>query len=97
MVRSKGRMTGLSKGAVDETNRELSEVEAALLLSTEVDLESLRPQVTETETYDQLIEIIKQSTADNEDLAQLNERIKTLGQEGWKVTKKVIKIISELT
>jgi hypothetical protein len=40
-----------------------------------------------------LIEQVTQATANNEDVAKLKVRIETLVEEGWKITKKVIKLI----
>ena len=93
MARKPGRMASLGDKARDETNRELSDTEANILLSTTTDWKALRPKVADQETFDKLIEQVQQATANNEDIAQLKTRIENLGKEGWALAKKVIELI----
>ena len=93
MARKPGRMASLGDKARDRTNLELSDTEANILLSTTIDWEALRPQVTDKQTYDRLIEQVQQATANNEDLAQLKNRIETLGKEGVQLAKTIIELI----
>jgi len=93
MARKPGRMASLGDKSRDKTNLELSDTEASLLLSTTIDWEALRPQVTDQQTYDRLIEQVKLATANNENLAQLKVRLETLGKEGWQLAQKIIKLI----
>ena len=66
----------------------------AIKNATKADLEKLRPQVSDSEAYDQFIAIIEESTQHNEDLAQLKNRIEQLGETVVKIGRQLIKIIS---
>jgi len=93
MVRKPGRMANLGNKTFDRTDDELSDDEALLLLNTNINWEELRPEVTDHEVYDKLINIVQEATQKNENLAQLKDRLKTLGKEGFAVAKKIIKLI----
>ncbi len=95
MVRRKpGRMSRLGDQVFDETDRELADEEVGILLRTSIDWEGLRPQVTNAAVYDQLIAVVQESTRKNESIAQLRGRLQQLGQEGLKLVKKVIGLIT---
>jgi hypothetical protein len=86
-------MAALGNKTVKRTNLELSDDEARVLLMTTIGWDALRPQVDDQQTYDRLIEQVSQATESNENLAQLKARVETLGQEGWKLAKKIIELI----
>ena len=88
-----GGMGKLSKAARKKADGELSEVEGRLLRDTQVDLESLRTKISDEESFNQLIKAVKASTARNESIAQLKQRLLTLGEGVAKVAKEVIDII----
>lgn len=90
--RRRGRMGNLGDQAFRQTDEELAEREAEVLLQTTIDWEELRPQIDGGEVYDQLIAEVQDATRKNEDLAQLKERIQTLGTEGIQMARKVIEL-----
>ena len=71
----------------------LKEELTALRNAMTTDLEALRPQVTDKETYDQLIAVVKEATQRNESIAQLESRIKNLGTAAVKTFKEVAALI----
>lgn len=93
MAKKPGRMAPLGKSTVSRTDAELADTEAQVLQTTQVDWEALRPQVTGQDVYDQLIAAVKESTAQNENLAQLRARIEALGSEGVAFAKRVLKLL----
>lgn len=94
MARRPGRMGNLGQTALDQTNRELADTELQILLDTTIDWEQLRPQVSDQETYDKLIDTVEQATTNNENLAQLKIRIEALGQAGLEITRKVLSVVA---
>ena len=82
-----------SKDAAKETNEMLREELDALKNATAADMESLKPRITDKETYDTLISAVQESTDKNESLAQLEERLKTLGTKAIQVGKEAVKLL----
>ena len=76
----------------EETDAELSAQEAELLAATSTDLEALRPQVGDSALYDELIRVVTESTNANESLAQLQDRLRSLGAEGTRLVRRVIQL-----
>jgi len=83
-------MRAASEKASKETDEFLDEDLKALKKATSVDLEALRPKVTDTEAYDKLIKVVEEATQKNESLAQLKANIQALGSEVVNVGKEVI-------
>jgi uncharacterized protein (DUF342 family) len=65
----------------------------ALKNATRTDLEALRPDMTDENTYDELIAAIEEATRRNEDLAQLKERLEKLGSAAVVVAKKAVNLL----
>lgn len=86
-------MRGLSNETKKQVDRMLSDEEAELLSRTTIDFESLRPQVSDTETYDKLIAVVKDATDRNLAVTQLKERLQQLGKKGIAVAKQVAALI----
>lgn len=82
-----------SEEAAKETDELLSKELDALRNATAADMESLKPKITDKETYDKLIDAVKQSTDNNESLAQLETRLKTIGTAVIKVAKEAVKLL----
>jgi hypothetical protein len=82
-------MGNLSNKAANKTNTELRDEEAQLLLDTRVNLEDLRPKVSDQETYDALIAAVDEATRHHNDLALLKSRVKEMGEAGIKVFNKI--------
>jgi hypothetical protein len=91
-----GGMGNISKKTKDRVDEMLKDDELKLLRDTEVDLESLRPQVSDDESFNKLIEAVQAATGQNENIAQLRERIESLGEGVVKVGKEVFDIIKAM-
>ena len=91
-----GGMGRLSKKTKDKVDEALKEDEISLLKNTEVDLESLRPKVSDGESFDKLIEAVNTATKQNESIAQLKKRIMNLGEGVVNVAKEVLKELPKL-
>lgn len=85
-----GGMGKKARGIKDKVDADLSDREASVLLETEVDLESLRPRVGDGADFDKLIQAVDEATRNNENLAQLQQRITALGKGVIEVAKKVV-------
>lgn len=89
----RSKMGKLAHEAAEEVNEILADEEAILLARTRIDLESLRPQISDKQAYDRLIPVVRESIRKNESIAQLKARILALGKEVQKVAKEVIPLI----
>jgi len=89
-------MTNLAGQSADAANEALKDRETELLSKTASSLESLRPRVSDKESFDKLIAVIKESTARNESIAQLKQRITDLGKGALAVAKEVAAIAAKV-
>lgn len=85
-----GGMGDLAKKTKDKVDEMLKDREASLLKDTTVDLESLRPRISDGASFDKLIDAVNQATKKNENIAQLKKRIVDLGSGVIQVAKEVI-------
>ena len=85
-----GKRSRETRARVDE---ELKERELTVLIDTTVDLEALRPKISDAESFNKLVEAVQASTGKNESIAQLKDRITTLGKGVIDVAKEVIKLV----
>ena len=74
----------------------LKDQETALLARTAVNLSALRPQISDKASFDALIAAVNESTRRNESIAQLRERITTLGKGALAVAKEVAAIAAKV-
>jgi hypothetical protein len=88
-----GGMDDIADDVVDQVDKELADEEANLLRQTTVDLEQLRPQISDPDAFDKLVEAVQKSTQKNEDLAQLKARLEKLGEGVLRVAKEVAGMI----
>lgn len=72
-----------SRQADDILDEELQ----TLLSMTRDQLDELRPQVTDEETYNRLIEIVEEATRNNEQIAQFKARLMQGGSKLLKIGK----------
>jgi hypothetical protein len=76
------------------TAEELMAIELAVLQgATPADLEALRSVVSDLHLYELLIATVRESTKNDESLAQLGERIKRLGTEGTRLAREAAGMI----
>ena len=92
-ARMRAELEQQSEEAAKETDELLSKELDALRNATAADMESLKPKITDKETYDKLIDAVRQSTDNNESLAQLETRLKTIGTAVIKVAKEAVKLL----
>jgi hypothetical protein len=86
-------MDDLADKVADQVDKELADQELAVLKATSTNLEELRPKIADQATYDALISAVQASTAKNESLAQLKDRIEALGNEAVTLAQKVSGLI----
>ncbi len=84
-----GGMEGLANEVVGQVDKELADEEARLLQQTTVNLEQLRPQISDPDAFDKLVEAVQKSTQKNENLAQLKARLEKLGEGVLRIAKEV--------
>jgi hypothetical protein len=87
-----GGMDELAEATAQETNEYLKEREVLMLQSTKIDINSLRPQISDKESFDKLIQAVAESTKQNENIAALKDRLTGLGEGVVKVAKEVYKL-----
>jgi hypothetical protein len=85
-----GGMGDLAKKTKDKVDQMLKDREASVLMDTTVDLESLRPNISDGASFDKLMAAVNQATRQNEDIARFKQRIVEMGSEVVKVAKEVI-------
>ena len=68
-----------------------------LLGLSKTDIDAITPDTTDLETYAQLISIVKESSADNIDQAELKNRIVALGEVGLEIAKRIPALIDLVT
>ncbi len=72
-----------------------AEVEALLGLSRE-EIDAITPDVTDLQTYDRLIEVVKQASRMNLAQAELRSRIEEMGELAVRIARKVPRLASVL-
>jgi hypothetical protein len=86
-------MDELGNQAAEQANLSLSQEEEALMVKTSVDLDALIPLVLGEEEQVALRHVIQESTARNENCAQLVERLQNTAQISQEVIGKVVNVI----
>ncbi len=92
-ARMRAELEKQSKESANEADEMLSEELNALKKATTDDMESLKPKITDKETYDKLINAVRESTDKNESIAQLGDRLRTLGTTAINVGKEAVKLL----
>ena len=88
-----GGMRNLAQKTKEEVDALLKENEVALIKRTSVNLEKLRPKISDEASFNKLIEAVETATKKNESIAQLQKRIADLGEGVVSVAKEVIKFV----
>jgi len=87
-------MRDLSKGSVEAANKALRDEELALLRGDADRLERLRPQLAaDGADFEKLLAAVRESTEQNESVAQLQDRLKALGGGVLAVARKAIALV----
>jgi hypothetical protein len=82
-----------SKKSIDETNALLADDYNTLIQATKSDLDALRPKVNDQETYDKIIAIVNNATENNLALADVQQRLQSLGAGAVQMAKEVAKLL----
>lgn len=85
----KKKLKERSRTSRERTDRLFQGELEQLAAATKADLDALRPQVTAKATYDKLIAEVAKATRRNESIAELRNRIESLGKVGVRVAKQV--------
>ncbi len=91
--RNHSSMRKLSDETAKKVDEQLREEELALIRQTTIDWDSLRPQITDSETFENLMAIVKESTKQNESIAQFKDRVKKLGSKGIEVATRIASLL----
>jgi len=75
--------------AAEDADAQLEGAAEKLMAATTVDLEELRPEVNDPETYDRLVAVVQEATQRNLKVAQLTSRIAALGDGAVSLAKNV--------
>jgi hypothetical protein len=86
-----GARAGETRKKVDNA---MKTIEEKVLQAASVNLENLRPQISDKESFEQLLRVINDATRQNDDIATLKERIFTLGEGVVNVAVKVASLIA---
>jgi len=87
------KLRGASRRSAEAVDQELAADFAKLQQANTVDLEALKPQLSDDEAFDALVAAVRDSTARNENLAQLQIRIKALGENVVGLASKAVKLL----
>lgn len=79
--------------AAKHADEVLDEELKALMEATHQDLQALKPKVTDTEEYEKLIAAVQTAKAQNENLAQLKERLAQLANGGVSLVKSIVDLL----
>lgn len=82
-----------SNGAVGDTDAELADKLKHLKDLTHVDLEDLKPKVTDPAVVQKLIDVVDSATLQNESIASLRKRFLELGEASLSVIKQLRNLI----
>jgi len=89
----KNKLRSKIDSAANQTDELLKEDFEFLMKLKQRDLEGLIPNVTDRQKYEQLIATVEESSKQNEDIAQLQARLKTLGGDSITLAKQLIKLV----
>ncbi|MEK7315654.1 MAG: hypothetical protein AAB011_05700 [Candidatus Eisenbacteria bacterium] len=89
----KKRLREKSAQARKRTDEILDAEAEALHRATAVDLEALRPRVTDPAAYEEYLRIVRESTQRNEDLAQFRSRLGAAGKAVRAVAKELARLL----
>jgi hypothetical protein len=82
-------MRGRAGKVAKDTDLELADEEASLIQRSSLDLEALKPRISNPEDFEKFLKAVKESTKGNESVAAFKERIESLGEGCVKVAKEV--------
>ena len=83
-------MRDRAKKTVQRVNEQLAGRELEMLMRTELDVDKLGPGITNHALYQELSAVIADATRNNMSAAQLETRVRAMGDEAWELTNKII-------
>jgi uncharacterized iron-regulated protein len=96
MASGSGGMSNLARETSKKVDEAMSVIEKQILKTTTVNMESLRPQITNKEAFDQLIAVINDATRKNYSTAELQDKITVLGTNVKNTAIEVASIIKKV-
>jgi hypothetical protein len=88
------RLEKASREAAEKATKELRQEVEALQQATAIDLERLKPQISDLKAYEKLIRAVEEATRRNESIAQLQDRVKKLGKKVVAVAKEAADLLT---
>ena len=86
-------MRDRAKKTTADVNKKLEKKELMLLLTTELKTKKLSPDITLDPHFNDVMKAISKATDSNNDTALLTKNIEEIGEVGWELASKIIKII----
>jgi hypothetical protein len=96
MASGSGGMYNLAKETRKKVDEAMIVIEEQIIKATSVNMESLRPQITDKEAFNQLIAVVNEATQKNYSIAELKEKIVALGANVKDTAVEVASIIKRL-
>ncbi len=90
----KKRLREDSRRSAEAADKELEGELEILRQANLLDLESLKPQISDPAAFDVLLAAVQEASAHNESLAQVKSRIKTLGKGVVQVAKEAAGLLN---
>ena len=87
--RKRAKLEKAAQESAQRTDVLLADELNALKAATQANLQRLKPTITDQETYDKLMTAVQESTAKNESIAQLMNRIQGLGLAAMSLAKQI--------
>lgn len=88
-------MYNLAKETRKKVDEAMIVIEEQVIKATTVNMESLRPRITDKEAFDQLIAVVNEATQKNYSIAELQEKIVALGTNVKNTAVEVASIIKK--
>ena len=96
MTDNTGGMGILAHKTRENVDKALAVIEEKVIKGTSIDLASLRPQISDKESFDKLLIAVNDAAQKNENLATFSDRIEKLGTNVKDVLVKVSSIITKI-
>lgn len=93
MVDNTGGMGKKARETREKVDKSLQIIEQQILQKTTSKLEALRPQISDQETFDKLLDIVNEATSNNNNLGSLKDNISKLGVAGRDILSKIVSIL----
>lgn len=89
------RLRDASRRSAEAADQELAPELEKIRLANTVDLENLKPKISDSEAFEALVAAVRESTTRNETVAQLHGRLKKLGSGVIRVAKEAAGLLGD--